>query len=115
MPAKMAFAGRNGCRIDHQRYGYGTYRRLVTHQADRGNTSREGVQDFHNTLEGFRNPAIIPSKFTEHSCLVMKHGGDGLDRVAILEFLGEGVAKQWGARLVLVVLKGGLEKGSKTS
>ncbi len=83
-----------------------TYRRLPTYQANSGSTSRQGVQNCHNTLEGFRDPAIIPSKFTERSCLVLKYGGNRLDRVAILEFLGEWVTDQWGARLDLVVVEG---------
>jgi hypothetical protein len=90
-----------------------TYRHIATHQADSGCTGRERVQNGHNTLEGFGNPAIIPLKSTERSRLVLKHGGGGLDRFAILEFLGEWVTDQWGARLDFVVVQGGLEEGSK--
>ena len=83
---------------------WNTYQRLSTYQPDRGSTSRERIQDRYNTLEGFRNPAIVTLEFAERSCLVLKQCSYGLDGIAILEFLGERVASQRHARLDLVVL-----------
>jgi hypothetical protein len=43
-------------------------------------------------------------------CLLLKDGGYGVDRVAILEFSGKGMMIQLGPRLVGVVLQGGVEE-----
>ena len=80
-----------------------TYQCFSAYLANRGSTSRERIQNRYNTLEGFCNPAIVASKFAERSGLVLEQCGYGLDRIAILEFVGEGVARQCGARLDLVV------------
>ena len=40
----------------------------------------------------------------------MKNGGNGLDGVAVLEPIGEWMLRQFYARLLFVVLQGGLKK-----
>ena len=69
-----------------------TYQYFSAYLTNRGSTSRERIQNRYNTLEGFGNPAIVPFEFTERSGLVLEQCGYRLNRVAILEFLGERVA-----------------------
>ena len=77
-------ASKNGIRRQEWLYNrlsekWNTHRRFPTHQADSGSTSRERVQNGHDTLERFGDPAIIPSKLAERSCLVLNHDCNGFD------------------------------------
>jgi hypothetical protein len=67
------------------------------------------MQNRYDSFERLKD--FVPSaKITEGLCLFLKNGGNGLDRVTILELLGEWMSGQYYARLFLVVLYGSLEE-----
>ena len=67
------------------------------------------MQNRYDRFEGLED--FVPStKLTEGLCLFMKNGGNRLDRVTILELLGEWMSGQYYAGLFLVVLYGSLEE-----
>jgi hypothetical protein len=68
-------------------------------------------QDVDATVERFHRLAVLSSEFVETLCLLLKHGGDGLDRVASIELLGERVFGQFCPGLSFIVSQGGVEEG----
>ena len=55
-------------------------------------TSRECVEGMDRRREQLHYFAVIPSEFTESACLLLKHGGDGLDGIAIFGLPSERMA-----------------------
>ena len=80
-----------------------------THQTDGVSGCRQFMQNRYDTFEGLQN--FVPStKLTKGLCLLIKNGGNGLDRVTILELLGEWMSGQYYAGLFFVVLYSSLEE-----
>jgi len=96
-PANIGFAGGKGKSI--------TSPRAVLAQR---------VYTTETTIERFHDFAITASEFGECSCLLLKHCGNRLDRVAILDFFGERMIGKCRACLLVVVLQGKLEEDSRT-
>lgn len=63
------------------------------------------------TLERFHRLAVLSSEFADALCLLLKQGGDGPDRVASFELLGERVFGQFCPGLPFIVSQGGVEEG----
>jgi hypothetical protein len=63
------------------------------------------------TLERFHRLAVLSSEFADALRLLLKHGGDGPDRVAGFELLGERVFGQFCPGLPFIVSQGGVEEG----
>ena len=56
---------------------------------------------------------VMSLRFTEGLCLLPKNGGNGsygIDRVTILEEIGKWMLDQFYARLLFVILQGGLKE-----
>ncbi len=60
-------------------------------------------QDMDHTRELIHHLAIVP-------CLVLKHCGDGFDRITIFELLGERMVGQSHPGLLFIALQGSLEE-----
>jgi hypothetical protein len=63
-------------------------------------------KDYFEWLQDF----VVSREFLEVLCLFTKNGGDGLDRVTLLEALGERMFGQIYVRLLLVVFQSGLKE-----
>jgi hypothetical protein len=71
---------------------------------------RKRVQDANGRLERFPKLSIVSSKFVKDPRLLLKNGGDGINRIACLKLLGEGMIDQSGPRLVFVLLESSVEE-----
>jgi hypothetical protein len=71
------------------------------------------MQEMDYTLEWFRHFAFDSSKFIEGLCFLLKDCGDGLDRIALVEFLGERMIDQFLPGLLFISLQGSLEERLK--
>ena len=68
------------------------------------------MQNGQDLFEWLQNFVFFP-EFLEVLRLFTKNVGNGLDRVIILEALGEGMFSQFYARLLLVVPQSGFKEG----
>ena len=113
-PANIAFAGGKGWRVNHQRCtSIDPFRRTKPIASPRAVLAQR-VYSTETTIERFHDFAITASEFGECSCLLLKHCGNRLDRVAILDFFGERMIGKCRACLLVVVLQGKLEEDSRT-
>jgi hypothetical protein len=111
IPAKIAFAGGKGWRIE------GITRcmlveRVKAYQTDpltKNATSREDMQDINSPLEPCHELAIVPSKVTEMRFL-LKDIDDGVGRLAIYEFVDDLMLEQVGPCLFFELLQGGFKE-----
>jgi len=69
------------------------------------------MQDMDATLERFHRLAVISPEFIGARCLPLKHGGHGLDGVAIFELVSERVIGEFRPGLLFVVAQSGIEEG----
>jgi hypothetical protein len=67
------------------------------------------MQDMDYTLEWFHHFVLVSSKFSEVPCLLLKDGGDGLDRIATFELPSERMFDQSHSCLCFIVMQSSLE------
>jgi len=68
------------------------------------------MDDVDYPLQGFHYFAVVPSKFCQGPGLLLENVHDRVNRMTILELLGEGMVDQFHPCLFLIVLQGGVEK-----
>ena len=68
------------------------------------------MHDMYYTLEWFHHFAVVSSKFSEGSCLLLKNFGDRLNRITVLEFRSERVIDQFHACLLFIIMQSSLEE-----
>jgi hypothetical protein len=71
------------------------------------------IQNGDGTFDRFRDSTVTSSRSGEGLCLYLEYILDGLEGVALLEFLGKWVLCPWFSRLFCVLLEGRLEEGGK--
>jgi hypothetical protein len=94
MPANIAFAGGNGCRM--------TIRNEVsddecfehTHTLAKSGVTGKRVRTGHrlNTLRFYELP-IVSSGFAKNMCLILKDGGDRIKRATYFKLFSEGMVE----------------------
>jgi hypothetical protein len=87
-----------------------TYR---TDSVTEGSIGGKRIQNGDGRFERFHDSTVTSSGSSEGLCLFLEDIRDGLEGVALLEFLGEWVLCPWFARLFCVLLQGRLEEGGK--
>jgi hypothetical protein len=73
------------------------------------------MEDMDRSVEGYHEFAVISSKLSQGTRLMLENLHDRVDRIAIFELLGERMVDQLHPCLFLVVLQGGVEEELKAS
>ena len=84
-----------------------------TDSVTEGTIGGERIQNGDSRFERFRDFVVTFSGLREGLCLLLEDIRDGLEGIALVEFLGKWVFCPWFARLICVFLQRGLEEGRK--
>jgi hypothetical protein len=84
-----------------------------TDNVTEGTIAGKRIQNGDGRFERFHDSAVTSSGPSEDLCLFLEDLRDGIERVALLELLGQWVHSPWLACLLCVLLQGRLEEGGK--